>query len=155
MSDEQPRASSIKVGLAVLAVPVLTVYGCSLFATEGAGHSGRGPWELTAVSAFAFAGALAFYCYSLAFKKSPSFVIHADRLHYFQWKKPIYFKDVEAVELLPADFWAKRGSEVNLRLRDGTVQYIPTAFMTHGAEEFATLLEEALERYRAADPPLS
>lgn len=155
MSDDQPRASSIKVALAIVAVPLLTAYGCTLFATDGAGHSGRRPWEFTATSALIMAAVLAFYCYSLAFKKRPSFTIHGDRLDHFRWKKPIYFKDVEVVEYLPADYWSRRTSEVHLRLKDGTRQYIPTVFMTHGPKKFAAVLRDALERYRAGDPPLS
>ncbi len=156
MSDDPPRASALKVTLAVLAVPILTAYGCSLIATGGAGYSGqRGPWELMATTVLVVAAMLAFYCYSLAFKTQPSFTIHGDRLEHFRWKRPIYFKDVEAVVFQPADHWARRTSEVHLRLSDGTLQYIPTALMTHGPRAFATLLQDALDRYREDHPPLS
>ena len=155
MSDDPPRASALKVTLAVLAVPILTAYGCSLIATDGAGYSGRGPWEGTAMTALVLAAVLTFHCYSLAFKRRPSFVILEDRLEHFRWKKPIYFKDVEAVIFQPADHWARRTSEVHLRLSDGTLQYIPTALMTHGPRAFAALLQDALDRYREDHPPLS
>ena len=152
---EQPRASSFKVALAILAVPLFTFMGCSLFATDGRGYTGRGAWEFNALGALVIAGVLAFYCYSLAFKKGPSFSLHDDRIEHFSWKKPIYFRDVEEVVLERSGFSPKPAGQAYLRLKNGSRQYIPVFLMSHGPEEFARVVQEALERYRAAHPPLS
>lgn len=150
---DQPRASSAWVTIAILCAIGFTFYGCSLIATDGRGYHGRGSWQFTAVSFLAVAGFLVFTCYRLAFKSGPSFTIHEDRIEYYAWKKPVFFADIEDVVFEPGSLWMRRAETAYLKLTNGSIQYIPTALMTHGPKGFAATIQDALERYRAGAPP--
>lgn len=149
---DQPRVSSVSVTIAILCAIGFTFYGCSLIATDGRNFQGRGPWEFSAVAFLLAAGLLAFTCYRFAFKSGPAFTIHEDRIEHYAWKKPIFFDDIDEVVFEPGSFWMKRADDIYLKLKNGSIQYIPTALMTHGPKGFATVIQDALDRYHASAP---
>lgn len=153
MSSEQPRVSSAKVVLAILAAMALSFSGCALFATDGRAFEVRGTWELFAAVCLVFAGLLVVWLYRLAFKTKPAFFLHDDRVEHFSWKQPIYFRDIEEVVFEPRSWWPQHAAEVRLRLRNGTIQYVPYSLMTHEPAEFAELLKTAIDQHRTAAGP--
>jgi hypothetical protein len=151
MTSGSPRVSSVKATFAILGTIGLTIAGCTLFSTEGRAFevTRGGSWELFATACLISAGLLAFWLYSLALKSKPSFSFHDDRIEYYRWKQPIFFRDVTEVVLEPAQFLGRQHTILYLRLADNSIQHIPFGLMTHGPAEFADLINKAVEHYRA------
>lgn len=150
MSEEQPRLSSAKVTLAVLGAIALLFVGCAQFSTQGWALNASGSDELFGGACLIAGAAIAFWLCRIAFKSSPSFVLHSDRIE-FHGKPPIHFRDVDEIVFSPAQIWLRQPAKLLVRLKDGSSRPLPYGLMTHGSEAFAELLNEALARYRAEE----
>lgn len=149
MSEAQPKLSSAKVAFAILGAITLLFVGCVQISTEGRAFEVRGNNELFGGLCLIMGALVAFWLYRIAFKTKPSFSLHSDRIEFYSWPQPIYFRDIDEIVFEPGQFWMKRAPSLSLRLNTGSVQHLPYGLMTHGPDAFSDLLTEALERYRA------
>lgn len=129
----------------------LLFVGCVQIVSKGRAIEVRGNGELFGAAYLFLGGALAFWLYKLAFKSKPSFSLHDDRIEFYNWKRPVHFRDVDEIVFEAGQIWLKRPPQLALRLKNGSLQYLPYGLMTHGPEAFAELLTAALDRYRTAE----
>ncbi len=129
--------------------------GWKLLMEDGAGYQGPKTWFVAALSSILISAVLVVYCWRLAVSSDSSLTIHEDRLEHPRWNKPVYFRDIDAVNYeKPRSGFALKGS-VHLRLKDGSIQHLPGSLVTATPSAFQRRLKAALERHRAGPPPLS
>ena len=143
-----PYWKAAKIAVALAASLYLLSSGWTLLIEDGQGYEGRRPWFIGALSSILISAVLVTYCWGLAVRSDASLTIHEDRLEYPGWQKPIYFRDI-------ADVQHEEPASVHLRLRDGSIQHLPDSLVTTSPRSFQRRLKKAVERHRAAPPPLS
>ncbi len=148
MSTAVPKLSSAKVTFAILFAVTFLFVGCVQISTEGRAFDLRGNDELSGVLYLVAGGWLAFWLYRIAFKSKPSFTLHDDRLEFYSWAQPIYFRDIDEIVFVHGDFWIRRSPTLALRLNNGSIQHLPFGLMTSGPESFADLLKASLRLYQ-------
>jgi len=146
--DPQPKLSSAKVTLAILGAIALLFVGCIQISSRGRAFEVKGNNELFGGLCVLGGASLAIWLYRIAFKSKPSFTLHDDRLEFYNWARPIHFRDIDEIVFEPGQLWIRRAPTLALRLKTGSIQHLPFGLMTHGPEGFADLLVAALQRYR-------
>lgn len=148
MIDPQPTLSPAKVTFAILGAVALLFVGCVQISSEGRAFEVKGNNELFGGLCLLAGIWLAVWLYRIAFKSKPSFTLHEDRLEFYNWARPIHFRDIDEIVFEPGQLWIRRAPTLALRLKTGSIQHLPFGLMTHGPESFADLLTAALQRYR-------